>query len=56
MPERRDNYADVLSEVSLSSNVSNQCSKKLLSLSKILQIFKIHYIRLKLFSFLFKMP
>lgn len=53
MPERRDNYADILPEVSLSSNVSNQCSKKLLSLSKILQIFKIHYVRLKLFSFLF---
>lgn len=53
MPERRDNYADVLSEVNLSSNVSNQCSKKLLSLSKILQIFKKHYVRLKLFSFLF---
>lgn len=30
MPERRENNADILSEVSLSSNVSNQC-KKLLS-------------------------
>ena len=48
MPEKRENNADILSEVSLSSKVSNQC-KKLLSLSKILQIFKICYIWLKVF-------